>query len=82
MTLRALAFEHFGKPASAENGIKMIDSLIAAYDPEESSKGLYLEVNPENEPPPNHLIVPLCDSCRVMAVSEAGNIDGFIIVFP
>jgi len=61
---------------------RMIDSLIAAYDPEESSKGLYLEVNPENEPPPNHLIIPLCDSCRVMAVSEAGNIDGFIIVFP
>ncbi len=32
MTLRALAFEHFGKPASAENGIKMIDSLIARTD--------------------------------------------------
>lgn len=28
MTLRALGLEGFGKPASAENGIKMIDSLI------------------------------------------------------
>jgi len=28
MTLRALAYKYFGKPASAENGIKMIDSLI------------------------------------------------------
>ncbi|MBK8945093.1 MAG: D-alanyl-D-alanine carboxypeptidase/D-alanyl-D-alanine-endopeptidase [Ignavibacteriae bacterium] len=28
MTLRALALKNFGKPASAENGIKMIDSLI------------------------------------------------------
>jgi D-alanyl-D-alanine carboxypeptidase/D-alanyl-D-alanine-endopeptidase (penicillin-binding protein 4) len=29
MTLRALADKYFGKPATAENGIKMIDSLIA-----------------------------------------------------
>lgn len=28
MTLRALAYENQGKPASAENGIKLIDSLI------------------------------------------------------
>ncbi len=28
MTLRALAYKYFGKPASAKNGIKMIDSLI------------------------------------------------------
>ncbi|MCB0730019.1 MAG: D-alanyl-D-alanine carboxypeptidase/D-alanyl-D-alanine-endopeptidase [Ignavibacteriae bacterium] len=28
MTLRALALKNFGKPASAENGIDMIDSLI------------------------------------------------------
>ncbi|MFZ1291770.1 MAG: D-alanyl-D-alanine carboxypeptidase/D-alanyl-D-alanine-endopeptidase [Melioribacteraceae bacterium] len=28
MTLRAMAFMHFGKPASAENGLKIIDSLI------------------------------------------------------
>jgi len=30
MTLRALAYKYFGKPATSENGIKMIDSLIAA----------------------------------------------------
>lgn len=29
MTLYALAEKHFGKPATAENGIKMIDSMIA-----------------------------------------------------
>ena len=36
MTLRALGLEGFGKPASAENGIKMIDSLITiiGLDPE------------------------------------------------
>ena len=28
MTLRALALKNFGKPASAENGLKMIDSLL------------------------------------------------------
>jgi serine-type D-Ala-D-Ala carboxypeptidase/endopeptidase (penicillin-binding protein 4) len=28
MTLRALSFEYYGKPASAENGIQVIDSLI------------------------------------------------------
>ncbi|MFC2082350.1 D-alanyl-D-alanine carboxypeptidase/D-alanyl-D-alanine-endopeptidase [Bacteroidota bacterium] len=28
LVLRALAYENFGKPASAENGIKMIDSLL------------------------------------------------------
>jgi D-alanyl-D-alanine carboxypeptidase/D-alanyl-D-alanine-endopeptidase (penicillin-binding protein 4) len=28
MTLRAMALVHFGKPASAENGLKIIDSLI------------------------------------------------------
>ncbi|NWF89506.1 MAG: D-alanyl-D-alanine carboxypeptidase/D-alanyl-D-alanine-endopeptidase [Ignavibacteriaceae bacterium] len=28
MTLRALAEKYFGKPASAENGLKMIDSLL------------------------------------------------------
>lgn len=28
MILYALAYKHFGKPASAENGIKLIDSLI------------------------------------------------------
>ncbi|MBK7104373.1 MAG: D-alanyl-D-alanine carboxypeptidase/D-alanyl-D-alanine-endopeptidase [Ignavibacteriae bacterium] len=28
MTLRALALKNFGKPASSENGIKLIDSLI------------------------------------------------------
>jgi len=37
MSLRALALESFGKPATAENGIKMIDSLIAivGLDPED-----------------------------------------------
>lgn len=29
MTLRAMALEYYNKPASAENGIKVIDSLIA-----------------------------------------------------
>ena len=37
MTLYALSEKYFGKPASAENGIKMIDSLITltGFDPED-----------------------------------------------
>jgi D-alanyl-D-alanine carboxypeptidase/D-alanyl-D-alanine-endopeptidase (penicillin-binding protein 4) len=37
MTLRALGFEFFGAPSSAEKGIRMIDSLItlAGFDPED-----------------------------------------------
>jgi len=37
MTLRALAEKYFGKPASAKNGLKMIDSLI-----------ILCELNPKN----------------------------------
>ncbi len=29
MTLRALAFKSYGKPATAENGVRLVDSLIA-----------------------------------------------------
>ncbi len=29
MTLRALAFKFYGKPATAENGVRLVDSLIA-----------------------------------------------------
>ena len=37
MTLLALAHKYFGKPASAKNGLKMIDSLIiiCGLDPNE-----------------------------------------------
>lgn len=61
---------------------RTLDSLLATHDPEEDESGIYIEIDPEKEPPSNHLILPLCDSCRVMAKSEAGNIDGFIVVFP
>lgn len=37
MVLRALAYNHYGKPASAKNGIKLLDSLItlSGMNPEE-----------------------------------------------
>jgi len=61
---------------------KLIDSILATYQPEQTKSGLYIEVNPEEAAPPNHISIPLCDTCRVTVCEKAGIIDGFIVVFP
>ncbi len=42
---------------------------------------LYVEINPQAEPPPGKIVIPLCDVCRSTLQEELG-IDGFTTEFP
>jgi hypothetical protein len=42
---------------------------------------LYIEINPEVEPPDGRAAIPLCEECKTKLMEELG-IDGFVIEIP